>query len=145
MYHICANTCWGNCDCTIIFLAWGPERNPDRVLSQVLNSWVYFNFVWWGTAHSTDCGEPTECWLCCESTEPTLSILGGRAIVLNGVLVDTGVWAITPFTNVPLVVVADTRGKPTTGGVDTTVPKKMYNNYDKIEYFIIKNLNYTYH
>lgn len=42
-------------------------------------------------------------------------------------------------------MVADTRGKPTTGGVDTTVPKKMYNNYDKIEYFIIKNLNYTYH
>lgn len=120
MYHIRANIDWGNCDCTIMFLAWGPDKNPDLVLSQVLNNWVYFNFVWWGTAHSIDCGDPTECWLCWESTEPTLSILGGLAVVLNGVHVDTGVWTVVPFIGGTPLAVDDTNGRPTTGDVDTT-------------------------
>lgn len=42
---------------------------------------------------------------------------------------DTGVWAITPFTNVLLAVVADTKGKPTTGGVDTTPGPKIIHSY----------------
>lgn len=54
-----------------------------------------------------DCGEPTE------STEPILSILGGRAVVLKGVFVDTGVCVIAPLTNAPFAVVEDTNGNAT--------------------------------
>lgn len=120
VYHIWASIGCGNCDCTMIFLAWGPDKKPDLVLSQVLNNWVYFSLVWCGTAHSADCGEPIECWLCCESTELTLSILGGRAVVLNGVFVDTGVCVIAPLTKAPpppppppLTVVEDANGNAT--------------------------------
>lgn len=124
-YHIWASMGCGSCDCTMIFLAWGPDKKPDLVLSQVLNNWVYFNFVWCGTAHSVDCGEPTECWLCCESTEPILSILGGRAVVLKGVFVDTGVCVITPLTNALFAVVDDTNGNATDEA--TPVPERNEN------------------
>lgn len=71
-----------------------------------------------------DCGEPIECWLCCESIEPTLSILGGRAVVLNGVFVDTGVCVIAPLTSVPFAVVEDASGNVT--DVATPVPNKKH-------------------
>lgn len=55
--------------------------------------------------------------------EPTLSMLGGRAVVLKGVfVVDTGVCVIVPLTNVPFAVVEHTSGN-TTDEV-TSLPKE---------------------
>lgn len=79
------------------------------------------------------CGDPIEgieCWLCCESMEPTLSILGGLAVVLNGVLVETGVWITLPLTgtlpggiDTEGGVTLDTIGMTPAVGIDP-LPKK---------------------
>lgn len=53
--------------------------------------------------------------------EPTLSILGGRAVVLKGVFVDTGVCVMAPLTNAPFVVVEDTNGNATDGAIPVPV------------------------
>lgn len=50
--------------------------------------------------------------------EPTLSILGGRAVVLSGVFVDTGVCVMVPLTNVPFAAVDVANGNAT----DVAIP-----------------------
>lgn len=49
--------------------------------------------------------------------EPTLSMLGGRAVVLSGVFVDTGVCVMVPLTNVPFAAVVANGN-----GTDVAIP-----------------------
>lgn len=72
--------------------------------------------------------------------EPTLSILGGRAVVLKGVFVDTGVCVIVPLTNVPFVVVEDANGNVTEAATPVPQEKKKYIFFDNINIINVRTI-----